>query len=565
MLLANIHNRIKEQAKVKNTPKWERRPREYIQERLFIRNKTKQVVPLRFNPIQELYWNDKTNRDIILKPRQLGFSTLTLARFFECVINEENVNAAVVAHDADSTQKLFQTVQLMYERLPEAKKEQLNNGKNRPKYGNRKEFYFIGVNSRISVGTAGSPGFGRGQTFNYVLCSEVAFWPNPEELMTGLLQAVPPDGEIVIESTANGVGNYYHQTYEDAKRGGNNWRAHFYAWFQHPEYLLPLAAGERLEYDEEEQQLVQRYGLSPEQIKWRRWKISEMPQTPDRSKEDQFRQEYPANDLEAFLMTGTPVFDSRKVMARIELLRVRYEDQRKAGEGPVRGSFVYQYTQERIVDSSIRFVPDPNGVCTIYKHPEPRRPYAMGGDTSEGGKDYSAGQMLDNITGEQVAVWHGHSDTDLYAKQMYCFGKHYGYALLGIEMNFDLHPIKELERLGYWRQYRRENLDDINEPEQTKHGFRTTKVTRPVIIAELVTVVRESIELINDLATLHEMLSFVRGPTGKPEAAAGKHDDLILSLAIAHQARGQQSMQMEPEVYYDPADDYEEAFGGTGY
>jgi hypothetical protein len=559
MLLAKIHDRIKEQAKVKNTPKWVRDPRSYIQERLFIRTKNKQVVNLVFNPIQALYWMEKTKRDIILKPRQLGFSTLTIARFFECVINEENVTAVIIAHDADSTQKMFQAVQLMYERLPEAKKEQLNGGKNKPKYGNRKEYFFVGNNSRIYVGTAGSDKFGRSQTINYLLCSEVAFWPNPEELMTGLLQAVPYDGEIVIESTANGVGNYYHQTYEDAKRGKNNWKAHFYAWFQHPEYKLDLAPGETLEYDAEELELIEKYQLTPEQIKWRRWKISEMPSKPDMSKEDAFKQEYPANDLEAFLMTGTPVFNTKKVMARIEQLENKRESQ------PVRGNFVYKFDQkDKIIDASIQFLPDENGVVTIYKHPEARRPYVLGGDTAEGGKDYSAGQMLDNITGEQVAVWHGHSDTDLYAKQMYCFGKYYNGALIAIEVNFDLHPVKELERLGYWHQFRRENIDDYNEPEQTKHGFRTTSVTRPVIIAELVTIVRESIHLINDLPTLYEMLSFVRGPTGKPEAAPGKFDDLIMALAIAHQARGQQSMQLAPkENYYEP--EYESSFGRTGW
>ncbi|AZN43366.1 hypothetical protein EJC50_29495 [Paenibacillus albus] len=543
---------------MKNMPKWIRKPREYIEERLYIRTKAKQVVPLRFNPIQEMYWEWKTQRDIILKPRQLGFSTLTLARFFECVVNEENVTAVIIAHDADSTQKLFQSVQLMYERLPEAKKEQLNNGKNKPKYGNRKEFYFAGNNSRIYVGTAGSSGFGRGQTINYLLCSEVAFWPNPEELMTGLLQAVPPDGEIVIESTANGVGNYYHQTYLDAKKGKNNWSAHFYAWFQHPEYRLDLALGEKLEHDSDERELITKYGVDDGQLKWRRWKISEMPSKPDMSNEDAFKQEYPANDLEAFLMSGTPVFNTKKVMARIELLEQRYENAK-----PVRGNFVFTYEKQMIVDSSIRFVLDENGVVTIFRRPEPRRPYALGGDTAEGGKDFSAGQMLDNITGEQVAVWHGHSDTDLYAKQMYCFGKYYNNALEAIEVNFDLHPVKELDRLGYHRQYWREQLDDINETEQPKYGFRTTSVTRPVIIAELVTVVRESIHLINDLATLYEMLSFVRNDVGRPEAAPGKHDDLIMALAIAHQARGQQSMELEPEEYYEP--DYEVAFGSTGY
>lgn len=556
-MLAKIHDRIKEQAKVKNTPKWIRDPREYIQDKLYIRTKEKTVVNLLFNPIQAMYWMEQTKRDIILKPRQLGFSTLTIGRFFECVINEENVTAVIIAHDADSTQKMFQAVQLMYERLPEAKKEQLNNGKNKPKYGNRKEYFFAGNNSRIYVGTAGSDKFGRSQTINYLLCSEVAFWPNPEELMTGLLQAVPYDGEIVIESTANGMGNYYHQTYEDAKKGKNNWKSHFYAWFQHPDYKLSLMPGETLEYDDDEKELAEQYKLSPEQMKWRRWKISEMPQMPDKSKEDMFKQEYPANDLEAFLMTGAPVFDIKKVNARIEYLEEYYKQNK-----PVRGNFLYEYRNEKIIDGKIRFVADPNGVVTIYEHPQPKTPYVLGGDTAEGGQDYSAGQMLNNITGKQAAVWHGHSDTDLYAKQMYCLGKYYNYALLSIEMNFDLHPVKELERLGYRKQFKREVLDEISRKKQHKFGFQTTTVTRPVIIAELVTVVRENTGLIWDLSTLYEMISFVRNKMGKPEAMQGKHDDLIMALAIAFQARGQQSMRLQ-EVYEEQ--EFEAAFGRTGY
>lgn len=557
-VLAKIHEGIKEQVRLRNELTIVSDPREYIEQNLYIRTKNKTVVNLLFNPIQVMYWGDKAKRDIILKPRQLGFSTLTIARFFERVINEDNVTAVIVAHDSDSTQKMFQMVQLMYDRLTDAKKDQLNGGKSKPKYGNRKEFFFAGNNSRIYVGTAGSDKFGRSQTINYLLCSEVAFWPNPEELMTGMLQAVPYDGEIVIESTANGVGNYYYQTYQDSKKGTNNWTAHFYAWFQHPEYQLPLSPNEVIEFDEEEQVLVDKYNLTPEQIKWRRWKIAEMPQTPDRSKEDLFRQEFPANEMEAFLMSGLPVFDSKKVMARIELLTEIYKAQK-----PVRGNFTYQYRNEKIVDNTIKFVPDPNGVVTIYEHPQPRTPYVMGGDTAEGGVDNSAGQMLNNITGKQAAVWHGHIDTDLYAKQMYCFGKYYNYALLSIEMNFDLHPVKELERLGYRRQYKREVIDEISGKKQHKYGFQTTSVTRPVIIAELVQIVRETINLINDIATLQEMLVFVRNKNGKPEALAGKHDDLIMSLAIAYQARGQQSMKLQEQ--YDEADGYESAFGRTGY
>jgi len=557
-LFSDFHKRAQEKARQEAEAQIPVSTRQYIEANLYIRTKDKRVIPMAFNPIQAMYWDERSKRDIILKPRQLGFSTLTIARFFERVINEKNVTAAIIAHDADSTQKMFQMVRLMYEELPDEKKDELNAGQKKPKYGNKREYFFAGTNSRILVGTAGTKTFGRSQTFNYLLCSEVAFWPNPEETMEGLMQAVPYDGEVVIESTANGVGNYYHQTYWDARGKKANWKAHFFAWYQHPEYRLPLHENEVLVYDDEELGLRAKYGVDDEQLKWRRWKISEMPQRHDRSKEDVFRQEYPSNELEAFLSTGLPVFDIKKVQARYEYLQQKYK-----ANPPLRGSFVYKYSAEKIVDSSIKFLPDPNGVVTIYEYPLANIPFVMGGDTAEGGVDYSAGQMINNITGNQAAVWHGHEDTDLYAKQMYCYGKFFNYALLSVEMNFDLHPIKELERLGYRRMYRREVIDEITQKKQQKYGFQTTSVTRPVIIAELVTIARENIGLINDLATLSEMMTFVRSARGKPEAQFGKHDDLIMSLAIAHHARSQQRM-----TPYEPEEDgpgHATAFGRTGY
>lgn len=254
-------------------------------------------------------------------------------------------------------------------------------------------------------------------------------------------------------------------------------------------------------------------------------------------------------------VTGKTVFNAQIVQERIRYLR----------ENPIpmkRGTFVYEYKHEQIVDSTIRFIEDEQGAVRIYEMPDKRMPYVNGGDIAEGGHDACVGQFLNNVTGRQAAVYHEQTDTDLYAKQMYCMGKYYNYALNAIESNFDLHPVKELQRLGYYRQFRREVIDEITQQRQDRFGFMTTRVTRPVIIAELVEIVRESIELINDIPTLEEMLTFARNELGKPEALDGAHDDRILALAIAYNARSQQSMS--------PIDDEERESeyvgrGRTGY
>lgn len=255
-------------------------------------------------------------------------------------------------------------------------------------------------------------------------------------------------------------------------------------------------------------------------------------------------------------VTGKTVFNAQIVQERIRFLR----------ENPIpmkRGTFVYQYQHEQIADSTIKFIEDEQGPVTIYEMPQKNIPYVNGGDIAEGGHDACVGQFLNNVTGKQAAIYHEQTDTDLYAKQMYCMGRYYNYALNAIESNFDLHPVKELQRLGYYRQFRREVIDEITQQRQERFGFMTTRVTRPVIIAELVEVVRESIELINDIPTLEEMLTFARNELGKPEALAGAHDDRILALAIAYNARSQQSMTPFDDEEYES--DYTTGFGRTGY
>lgn len=206
-----------------------------------------------------------------------------------------------------------------------------------------------------------------------------------------------------------------------------------------------------------------------------------------------------------------------------------------------RGFFAYEYVNEKIVDSSIKWIDDEEtGYISIYEEPKNGYPYVIGGDTAGDGSDNFTGQVLNNVTGNQVAVLKHQFDEDLYTRQMYCLGKHYSEALTAIETNFSTFPVKELQRLGYFHQFKREAVDNISKKKYQKYGFQTTKLSRPLIIAGLVQVVREHPELFNDIATLEEMLTFVRNEKGKAEAQEGKHDDLILGAAIAHYARGQE-------------------------
>ena len=240
-------------------------------------------------------------------------------------------------------------------------------------------------------------------------------------------------------------------------------------------------------------------------------------------------------------VTGKTIFDAQKVTERMISLR---------DTKPREGFFVYDYQAEKVVDDSIKWINEPGGYINVYEEPQKGYPYVIGGDTAGEGSDSFTGQVLNNVSGKQVATLKHQFDEDLYAKQMYCLGRYYNNALLGIETNYSTYPVKELARLGYPNQFMRETEDSITHKLKKVFGFQTTKLTRPVAISGLVELVREHTELFSDIATLEEMLTFVRNEQGKAEAQEGKHDDLIMALAIAYYVRGQQtfSVSVEPQA-----------------
>ena len=234
-------------------------------------------------------------------------------------------------------------------------------------------------------------------------------------------------------------------------------------------------------------------------------------------------------------VTGRTVFDGQAVSERLSRI-----------PQPVKRGF-WDYSEDM---SEVEWTEDKDGPVQIFREPETGRPYVIGGDTSGEGSDWFVAQVLDNITGEQVAILRHQYDEDTYAKQVYCLGKYYNDALVGIEANFSSYPIKRLEQLGYRNQYVREQEDSYAGAIRKAFGFRTTATTRPVIIGTLVEAMRDGIGTVNDRTTLEEMLTFVRNEKLRPEAEEGAHDDCVMALAIAWYIRPQQRMAAaarEPE------------------
>ena len=509
--------------------------KKYIEEFLKIKNKKSEIIPFKLNyPQQKLYDVIKQEkrlhkpvRIIILKARQMGFSTLTEAILFKETATKFNVSTGIITHQEDATTNLFNMSKLFYTELPAEIRPQLLNSNAKELIFNNKEG--TGLNSKIRCMTAGSKGVGRSATYNKLHISELAFWQgDKKEILTGLLQTVPytEDSMVIIESTANGF-DYYKTMWDEAVRGDNDYIPVFIGWNDLPEYQLPYNG---FTLTQEEKELKIKYGLSNEQLTWRRWCIRNNCQNDI----DKFKQEYPICPEEAFINSGKCYFNVQNIVKRIQEC-----------PNPIkRGFFKYTYANEKIVD--YKWIDDERGAIELYELPKNRQPYVLGGDTSGDGSDFFTAHVVDNITSKQVAKLRQEYDEIEYTRQIYCLGKYYNEALVGLEANFSSYPIKELYRLGYRKQFVREIEDDYRNKHEKRLGVRTDLKTRPVMLANLQEIVLEHISNIVDKDTLREMLVFIKNENGRPEAQEGEHDDLVMGLAIAYYIREQQSFKLLP-------------------
>ncbi len=263
------------------------------------------IKPLKKQKVIDLQTSEKT---FIVEGLVSHNSTYVCGRFFRNTSFSFGVQTYILTHALDATQNLFKMAKRYHENVPQLVRPSVSTN-------NTKELVFDRLDSGYKVGTAENKSVGRSATIQYFLGSEVAFWSNAAEHTKGILQAVPSEfgTEVILESTANGVGNYFHQEWQKAEAGLSDFIAIFVPWFWQEEYAREPSIDFNPTIDEVE--LMKIYGLTHEQLAWRRSKIVELS-VAGQDGEKSFKQEYPNNPNEAFVLTGDNSYIDAAVVSR---------------------------------------------------------------------------------------------------------------------------------------------------------------------------------------------------------------------------------------------------------
>jgi hypothetical protein len=288
----------------------------YAAKCLKVRSKEIRIEPFILNKVQ-LYLHNIVEKQlaetgkvrvIILKGRQQGCSTYTEGRLYWRVTHKFGALAFILTHDSEATDNLFKMAVRFHDNCPALVKPST-------KASNSKELIFGELESGYKIGTAGNKSVGRSSTIQFFHGSEVAFWPNAQEHAKGILQAIPnvPGTEVFLESTANGMGNYFHQQWQLAETKKSDYIPVFLPWYWQEEYVSPVPEG--FKPTESEMELVHFYGLTKAQLAWRRLKIVELS-VSGADGEKAFKQEYPCNAVEAFQTSGEDAFISPDLVMR---------------------------------------------------------------------------------------------------------------------------------------------------------------------------------------------------------------------------------------------------------
>ena len=474
---------------------------------------------------QRLFQERRTGRDVVLKPRQIGFSTFELVRDLQYALTHPGTQTQIVGQETELANRLFMTLRTIWLSLRE------QGGMPETRFDNVRELYFDGLDSSIRVVEAGGSQEaarkkGRSSTIHRLHATEVAFWSYPAEAMSGLLNAVPSTGEVVIESTPNGAYGMFYLLCKQAREGRGGFKFHFYPWFVHHAYRSPLPQRFDARPRDDVERALRAEGCDDEQIAWWREQVDNPAKGFEVANE-----EFPRDPETCFRVAGAVYIEASHIERR------------------------RRDTRPPVVTLTLRGV-----LVEVFDMPAAGASYVVGGDVAEGtGGDNSAATVEDWQTGKVVAFAESNSiepgEFGLFLAEL---GAFYNEAMLAPERNnhgaatlYALANTKVPDERG--RIY---NQAKIYRHSDGKAGWPTDRVTRPIMFDDLAARIRSKSELGCPSAKLiGEASTLVRDKDGKPGAANkgnadGCTDDGFVSWGICEQVRQRSSRSGRLESFH---------------
>lgn len=465
--------------------------RAFIETELKIKDKeTGRIIPFKFNPIQEVYWDQKTNYDYILKYRKGGFSTLTMAEYFARAVLLPDQQVVFMAHRKESASIIFQTMHIFYQHLSDEWKEKVNGNRRSAQVQAKNELRFSKNGGQIIAMTGASPDAMRGLTPSMVHASELAFWKTEwaEESMSSIMGSIPPNGRMRIETTPSDVGSFAYQEWSNAVNGDSQFIPRFYTWWDDPTNRLDGVTWDEIgELGEQEGLLAEQYDLTAEQIAWRR-----QMQKRQRGK---FVREYPEDAETCWMRAGSNVFSMDMVVKSF------------GGTAP----------QEEQYPG-----------LTVYQAPEPGHSYVIGADPAGNAEDgdYSAAIAFDEDTGEEVFAFYDRLPIHDFASRLHTWGTRYNEACVSVERNNHGHAVIQYLVMNEPYPYLMTDHDD-------GFGIMTSPKSKAIMISNLDEFLWAETDLVLKSRELYrEFASYVYDEHKKAGASSG-HDDLVSATMVA--------------------------------
>lgn len=505
--------------------------------RLFSKNFIKIIdnngdtVPFILNHEQEDFTKNMGKYNVILKGRQIGFTTWSLAYMLFSAVTKPDTNYLIMTHHNKVTQQLLKRIKKMYKSLPHEKYPDLF-----PKLEmNNRDGLYMSNGSGIQVSTSGGEDSISGNTFQLIHLSEMAKYPDDaqDEIIATSIPALAknPHSKIIIESTAMGI-NLYQDIFMKAYRGQSTWKPFFYSWlakayakqfkhsFDEAETHFKLHNhGDRMgpkHLEKDEIELRDTYGANYRQLMFRRYYI-------ETNSLEKFQREFPTTPDEAFLTTNKSVFDTRKIVERLN---------------HIMQPLPYSDVQDELPSTLHTYL---NKSLFIYHLPKKGMKHYGGVDVSSGsgGDNDNSTISIYNAEGQQMASFYS-NEIPVYefASVVNDVGRFFNYAYICVERNSYGTPLLERLRKEYgYLNLLKQKIFDQKGKKKLQLGFMTTNQTKSIIVSDM----KENFEcgLINIecVQTLEEMKIFQEqnGKSGN-KRGKGMHDDLVIATAMCVQA-----------------------------